>query len=279
MIRRTATKKVDKGQSEIRKNVLSAVQLRQYEARGYLKDLPVFDASGVADLQCGFKELASRLPEGIDINQVNMWHKCSPWYYEVCRTPIVLDYVESVLGPDFFQWGGQFFVKYPGDGSEVPWHQDSQYWPISPAKTASVWLAVYDVNEDNAAMQVMASSHLCGAFSHQINNATHYVLEQEADVSSCREEDVGSMNLKSGHMSLHDSHLLHRSGTYDSSRLRCGLAMRFSPTDVRCDLSVWPTFEAYLARGTDRYGLNPVGRVPTREGFPLRKHQHSSDFG
>ena len=77
----------------------------------------------------------------------------------LCRTPAILDYVEDIAGPDFYQWGGQFFVKYPGDGSIVPWHQDAQYWPLTPRRTVTVWLAIHDADEANAAMQVVAGSH------------------------------------------------------------------------------------------------------------------------
>jgi non-haem Fe2+, alpha-ketoglutarate-dependent halogenase len=44
--------------------------------------------------------------------------------------------------------------------------------------------------------------------------------------------------------------------------------MRFSSTDVKCDLSVWPNFQAFLARGVDRYGHNPPGVPPTGYGAP-----------
>jgi hypothetical protein len=36
---------------------------------------------------------------------------------------------------------------------------------------------------------------------------------------------------------------------------------------VKCDLAVWPTFEAYLARGTDEFRRNPVGTPPTDDGI------------
>ena len=55
--------------------------------------------------------------------------------------------------------------------------------------------------------------------------------------------------------------------------------MRFYPPDVKCDLEVWPTFEAYPARGEDTQRLNPVGKVPSAEGHPVRMFQHSSEFG
>ena len=33
-----------------------------------------------------------------------------------------------------------------------------------------------------------------------------------------------------------------------------------------------------MARGVDAYGYNPVGKVPTGEGYPVRRFQSSSDF-
>ena len=54
--------------------------------------------------------------------------------------------------------------------------------------------------------------------------------------------------------------------------------MRFSPTDVKCDLGVWPTFESYIAQNSDRFNYNPIGQPPDSESFPIRKFQHSSDF-
>ena len=256
---------------------LTESQVEQFEKRGYLKSLPVFRDSEIAALQATFEELAARLPNGVDINQVNMWHKCSRTFYDICHHPTILDYVEDLIGSDFFQWGGQFFVKYPGDGSEVPWHQDAQYWPLNPQQTVSVWLAIYDTDETNAAMQVISGSHRI-QFTHQTNHSPHLVLDQEADISNCRPEDIITLDLKAGQISIHDAGLLHGSGSNQSQRIRCGMTMRFSPTCVKADLSQWPWFEAYMARGIDRLQLNPHGPTPTGEAHPVRKYQHSSEF-
>ena len=35
------------------------------------------------------------------------------------------------------------------------------------------------------------------------------------------------------------------------------LTMRFSPAEVKADLSVWPTFESPMVRGVDRHQHNP----------------------
>ena len=257
---------------------LTAAEIDQFARDGYVKDLPVFAPDGVAELQALFDDLAARLPEDVDVNKVNMWHKASRRFHNICRTPAILNYVEDLIGPDFFQWGGQFFVKYPGDGSEVPWHQDAQYWPLTPHRTVTVWLAVFDTDEDNAAMQIVRGSHKSGNLCHHTNDAPNLVLNQEVDADHIDRKNIVTLDLKAGHISLHDDGLLHGSGANNSDRVRAGLAMRFCPTNVQCDLNVWPTFEAYMARGSDTHNLNPSGPVPNGEAFPVRKFQHSSDF-
>ena len=257
---------------------LSETEKQQYENDGYLKNLPLFSDKGVSELQSLFEELASRLPDSIDINQVNMWHKASLKFNELCRNSTILDYVEDLLGPNFYQWGGQFFTKYPHDGSVVPWHQDAQYWPLFPQRTVTVWLAIFDADEGNGAMQIIKGSHKKNIVPHHINNALHLALPQEADADTIDHDKVVTISLKAGEISLHDDGTLHGSGANTSDRIRSGITMRFCPTDTKCDLNVWPTFEAYLARGIDKHKLNPIGLPPTSETFPIRKFQHSSDF-
>ena len=257
---------------------LSTDEKAQFDRDGYIKNLPVFSTKGVAQLQTKFDEWSRRIPKEIDINRVNMWHKASRSFAQLCRTPVILDYVEDIIGPNFYQWGGQFFVKYPHDGSEVPWHQDSEYWPLSPKRTVTVWLAVYDTDSDNAAMQVIRGSHKMGRFGHHINNAPNLVLSKEVDSDQIAAENIVTLNMRAGEISLHDSRLIHGSGANRSDRRRCGITIRFCPTAVKCDLSVWPTFETYLVRGTDEYGHNPEGPVAVTEKYPIKAMGHSSDY-
>lgn len=257
---------------------LTALEQQQFKNDGYVKNLPVFSAEGVADLQLLFGELSDRMPDDIDLSSVNMWHKASRKFYDLCRTPAILDYVEDLIGPNFYQWGGQFFAKFPKDGSVVPWHQDAQYWPLKPQRTVTVWLAVFDADIENAAMQVVKGSHLQGRFNHHVNNAPHLALEQEVSDDQIDADNIVTLDLKAGEISLHDDGMLHGSGPNHSDRIRAGITMRFCPTNVVCDLSVWPNHESYMARGTDTHNLNPVGALPTKELFPVRKFQHSSEF-
>jgi len=257
---------------------LTEQEKSQFHEWGYVKSLPLFDAETVESLQHRFGELVDLLPKGIDINQLNNWHKANRWIYDLCRTPAILDYVEDLVGPNFFQWGAHFFCKFPGGGSVVPWHQDAQYWPLQPRKTVTIWLAVFDTDEDNGAMRVVKASHQLGTVGHHTVQGDHYVLEQEVDEGGIDQDQVVTLDMKAGEISLHDDGLIHGSVANRSDRIRAGLTMRYSPTEVKCDVKVWPTFESYLTRGVDSYEHNPAGKVPTGHGFPVRKFQASSDF-
>ena len=259
---------------------LTNKEKQQYSEQGYVKNLPVFSYNGALELQGLFEELSSRLPSDVDINKTNMWHKASKKFHDLCRTPEILDYVEDILGPNFVQWGGQFFHKEPKSGSVVPWHQDAQYWPLEPANAVTVGLAVYDSDEENGAMKVVSGSHKKGAngFKHHTNDASHLVLDQEVSEDQIDKDKIVYMNLKAGEISLHNDALLHGSDPNNSNRKRCGITMRFSPTNVKGDLNEWPFFETQLARGEDTFKLNPIAQIPRGEATPIKRFCFSKDF-
>ena len=272
--------KVISNMFELNKNARALLQneKKQFEENGYIKSLPVFSKIGSRDLQAWFEKIKNSLPPGIDINKTNMWHKASKSFYDICNTRIILDYVESLLGRNFYLWGGQFFFKGPNDKSIVPWHQDAQYWPLKPSKSVTVWLAVYDTDESNAAMKVVSSSHKKNSYMHKLNDNNNLLLNHEVSEDQFDKNKIVSLNLKAGEMSLHTDALLHCSDANYSDQPRCGITMRFSPTNVKADLEVWPSFSTQLSRGVDKFNYNPVAPTPRGEATPVRGMQHHSDF-
>ena len=57
-----------------------------------------------------------------------------------------------------------YFCKLPEgqDDRVVVWHQDAVYWPITPSKCVTVWLALTDVTVQNGAMSFVPRSHTLG---------------------------------------------------------------------------------------------------------------------
>ena len=265
---------------EINKNArrLYEDEKNQFIHEGYIPSLPVFAKSGVRDLQMWYENISARVDKKININKTNMWHKASLSFYNLCHTSVILDYVEDLLGENFYLWGGQFFFKGSKDNSIVPWHQDAQYWPLKPSKSVTVWLAVYDTDENNAAMKVVSGSHKKKSYKHKVNNNKNFILDQEVSEDQFDTKNIVSLNLKAGDISLHTDALLHGSESNLSKRPRCGITMRFSPTNVRADLNIWPFFSTQLSRGVDTYEYNPIAPIPRGEATPSGRFQNFKDF-
>ncbi len=128
--------------------------------------------------------------------------------------------------------GSHFFCKMPGDGKAVAWHQDASYWPLSPSKALTVWLAIDDADRENACMKFVAGSHHFGHMTYRPSDShDHNVLNQTIDNAEQYGEVVWD-ELKAGQVSIHSDLLLHGSETNDSQRRRCGLTLRYCSADV-----------------------------------------------
>jgi non-haem Fe2+, alpha-ketoglutarate-dependent halogenase len=260
---------------------LTPQQQSLYQTNGYIIGLPpVFNAMQVQELNEGLNILLKLLRPGEDAKDIREWHESSRFLYDICTNPTILDYVEDVLGPDFYLWGSNFFIKPPHSSSTVGWHQDTYYWPVDPKISATVWLAFEDVDEENAAMKVIPGSHRAGLLKHSRSSDTDSVLTLECEGGQFREDDAVSLNLKAGQISIHDDKIVHGSGANNSGRRRAGLTIRYSSTVVKCDLSVNPYFKSYLCRGVDTYKHNPAGTIPTEQfGRLERRHLSVEEAG
>jgi non-haem Fe2+, alpha-ketoglutarate-dependent halogenase len=246
--------------------LLTEEQKRFYRENGYLIGLPpVYTPGEMRRINDELPPLLALLKPGESTKDIREWHEESLYLYEICMNPRILDLVEGILGPDFYFWASNFFIKEPRTTATVGWHQDAYYWPMAPqGKTVTVWLAFDDVDEENGAMKIIPGSHLSGIIKHRKSEATDSVLTLELERGTFREDAAVQFRLKAGEVSLHDDRAVHGSPANPSDRRRAGLTIRYTSTDVRNDMAVNPNFKAYLARGVDRFRLNPEGRPPTR---------------
>ena len=241
------------------------IDLELYHRQGYLAGFQIFEEDQCSRFLELYWRLRKLLPSGMSTQEMDWWHATDNELWELCKHPKILDYVESILGPDFFLWGTQFFSKEPRDGKTTPWHQDAFYWPLSPHNAVTVWLAFSDSDEGNGAMMVVPGSHRAGKLKYRKTTQDSDVLDMVLEHGEFRESNAVPLILKAGQISLHDDNIIHGSAPNHSERLRCGLTMRYSAGEVRGDLSVWPFFKAFWVRGVDRWGHNPVGVPPKGE--------------
>jgi len=115
----------------------------------------------------------------------------------------------------------------------VRWHQDAPYWPLTPSRTVTVWLAIDDADVANGAMQVVPGSHRYGELpTRPSHEEEETVLWRTVDGIE-RLGQPHSITLRAGECSIHSDLLLHGSGRNRSERRRCGLTLRYHPPTVR----------------------------------------------
>ncbi|NND72578.1 MAG: phytanoyl-CoA dioxygenase family protein [Rhodothermales bacterium] len=255
--------------------VLTSDQVAAYKNMGIVFGIPVFSRDEMDSLNSGLKNILALLDEGESSKEIREWHESSRFLFDLCMDERILDCVEQVLGDNFYLWASNFFIKEPRSPESVTWHQDAYYWPLDPVASCTVWLAFDDVDNENGGMTYLPGSHTAGILDHNRIDSDDSVLSLECDVSGF---DVGSakvVEMKAGSISIHADTLVHGSPGNPSDRRRAGLTMRYSPTTVKCDLSINPHFKTYIARGIDKYQHNPVGSVPQEKYARLRR-QHAS---
>ena len=213
---------------------LTPEQIARFNRDGYLKPFRIFDDAEIAELRGYFDRLLAKyVAEGKDSYSISSAHLRHGRVWDVLTHPRVVRIVADLLGPSVIAWGSHFFCKMPGDGKTVSWHQDSSYWPLTPSKAVTVWLAIDDADPGNANMRFIPGTHVLGHLTYKLSETDpSNVLNQTVP----EVEKYGApvdVQLKAGEASVHSDLLLHGSEANSSDRRRCGLTLRYTPGDVR----------------------------------------------
>ena len=247
---------------------LTGAQIAQFNERGYLFPLDLFDTGEAAAQRAYFDRLlAMATAAGLDNYAVNGWHNHCRGLYDLVCNPRMLDYVEDIVGPNIICIMTHYFSKNPTDSKTVYWHQDAQFWPITPSKVVTAWIAIDDVDRDNGAMQLFPGSHHRGVIPFE------YVTDQENGVLNEHVHDPErfgepvAVEMRAGQLSLHTDMLLHGSLPNNSGRRRCGLTIRYMPPEVRYG-NEEETPRAIIARGCDPTGYWHAVQRPESDSLP-----------
>ncbi len=233
---------------------LSKAQIQHFNENGFISPLDALSDDEIAQHRDYFNRLMDKvLDEGGNSYSINGWHTRSSGIHDLTTDPRILDYVQDLLGENLICWGTHYFCKLPGEDKQVSWHQDASYWPLSPSKTVTVWLAIDDASVENGAMTVIPKSHLHGQIAFERSSSDEKnVLSQTVMEPDLYGDSPVPFEMKSGQLSLHSDLLLHGSEPNTSDRRRCGLTVRFVPPEVKA-ANNWNQ-RAIIARGIDLSG-------------------------
>ncbi len=219
-----------------RARTLGPAAVEQFNRLGYLSPLPAFGPVETAALRTYIDDLVHQVvaaPDRRNSYSISSYHVVCGRLYDLIHTPVLLDYVEDLLGPDIVCWGMHLFAKQPGDDMEVPLHQDAVYWPLTPSDSVSVWIAIDDADEENAAMQFVPRSHTSGALPHEAKELDGSRVLKRQVIGARSYPERFTNELRAGQVSIHSDLLLHGSGANRSGRRRAGLTIRYTAAHVR----------------------------------------------
>jgi phytanoyl-CoA dioxygenase PhyH len=232
---------------------LTREQVAAFNRDGFVKGLRVFSGEEMAEHRAYFDALLRRvLEEGGSSYSISTAHLRYGEVYDLLTHPRIVQCVRDLLGEDVIGWGSHYFCKMPRDGKVVHWHQDASYWPMTPSKTVTVWLAIDDADVANACMRFIPGSHHYGHLTYRLTeDAEDAVLNQMVENAEEFGEPV-NVELRAGEISMHSDLLLHGSEANRSDRRRCGLTLRYCAADVRAGLG-------WNAKGVVVSGADPSG--------------------
>ncbi|MBM08832.1 MAG: phytanoyl-CoA dioxygenase family protein [Magnetovibrio sp.] len=246
---------------------LSDTEIKKYHQDGFIVPEYSLPAETLVKIRTSYDELLALNPEFKDYCPALLQYNLS--FLKYARDPNILDMVEQILGPDIILWNSSFFAKPEKNGKETPWHQDGEYWPLSPLATCTVWIAIDDATKDNGCLKFMRGSHKDKMLRpHLTNDNQNFTLHQQIRDSEYDDDKAIYLELKAGQMSLHDVYLVHGSEANLSSKPRRGMTMRFMPgttvfdrvkaKKLHKDLGVLDHSDRtiFLMRGEDKTGEN-----------------------
>ena len=257
--------------------VLTPGQIRRYNEMGHLFPIDIFSPGEVAEIRGYIDDLLARaLAAGWDNYQVVNWHKWCRGIWDIVTDSRIIDVVSDLLGETVILRHSHLFAKLPGDPKRVSWHQDASYWPLTPSRVVSAWLAIDDVDIDNSAMHVIPRSHHHAQLTFRDSTAAeNNVLFQTVDNAADYGDAPVALEMRAGQISLHSDWILHGSEPNSSNRRRCGLAMRYLSADVRA-YDGWNTNSTWC-RGTDPTGHWANHPRPHSEQIPTPESAAAND--
>ena len=173
---------------------LTADQVAAFNRDGYLKGIRIFSDEEIAAIRTYFDDLLARtLAAGGDSYSISTAHLRYGRVYDLLTHPRIVALVKDLLGENVIAWGSHFFCKMPGDGKRVSWHQDASYWPLTPSKAVTAWLAIDDADVENACMRYIPGSHVLGHLTYTLseNDEANVLNQTVAGVENLGEPVAG----------------------------------------------------------------------------------------
>lgn len=226
---------------------LSAEEVRSFERDGFVFPEAALNEDASAELRRVVDDILARNPDLCDVAVMPY----TPYrgisteglhggeqLFQFATHPTILKAVRDVLGPDVVLWGGEILHKAPGTGKPSDWHQDCIVQTLRPEpgrtrdtlRGVNVWIAVEDVDVENACMQFVPGTSGRGLLDHNLSAKDPTNMDSfpfTLNLEGLPLDGAVDAILPSGHFSLHDLYAVHGSRSNTSDRRRVAVTFRY----------------------------------------------------
>jgi non-heme Fe2+,alpha-ketoglutarate-dependent halogenase len=238
---------------------LSSNQLKQYKDEGFVAPINIFSKEKAKEIRNQIELIEKELPGELDKSGRYNAHLISPLLDEVTHNSKILDAVESLIGKNILVCGTTLFIKNPNEKGYVSYHQDAKYIGLEPHNWVTAWVALTDSNEENGCMKMWPGSHL-DIKNHDEKFNEENLLTRGQTVENVPDNEVKSVELVAGQMSLHHPRIVHGSGVNKSNDRRIGFVIQsYIGTNVR---QILGQNSVQLARGVDEFNHHDIIQRP-----------------
>tara|TARA_B100000925_G_scaffold741_1_gene592 strand:+ start:642 stop:1469 length:828 start_codon:yes stop_codon:yes gene_type:complete len=238
---------------------LNSNQLKQYEDNGFVSPINIFSREKAEEIRNEIELIEKKLPNELEKSGRYNAHLISPMLDEVTHNVNILNAVESLIGRNILVCGTTLFIKNPGEGGFVSYHQDAKYIGLEPHNWVTAWVAITDSNKNNGCMKMWSGSHKDNLKEHDQNFNEKNLLTRGQTVKNVPNDQIIPLVLNAGQMSLHHPRTVHGSGINKSNDRRIGFVIQsYIGTNVK---QVLGKNSVQLARGEDKFNFHQkIGR-------------------
>tara|TARA_B100001564_G_scaffold353845_1_gene363455 strand:+ start:453 stop:1280 length:828 start_codon:yes stop_codon:yes gene_type:complete len=257
---------------------LSSNQLKQYQDEGFVSPINIFSKDKAKEIRDEIELIEKKLPNELEKSGRYNAHLISPMLDEITHNEKILNAVESLIGNNILVCGTTLFIKNPGKGGFVSYHQDAKYIGLEPHNWVTAWVAITDSNENNGCMRMWSGSHKDNLKEHDQNFNEKNLLTRGQTVNNVPDDQIIPLVLDAGQMSLHHPKIVHGSGVNHSKDKRIGFVIQsYIGANVK---QVLGKNGVQLARGVDEYNFHEkIGRpnsLMNENDLKLKKQENDN---
>lgn len=245
---------------------LSSDEVESFRKNGYLGPFTALSPEAMAELRTHIDTDVLTRDGPNPKSRYQSRHMDSGGVARLASCAPIIERIACLLGPDLIVWATNFFCKEPG-GSEIPWHQDLNYWPLEPVVTVSAWVAIDRASVENSCVRVIPGSHRTVYPLVKSEPGTGFGFSEKTDPRYFDAASAIPMELEAGEFFIFTERLLHQSEPNRSQHRRMGMSVRVIPPFVKLDQTgppLHPGHKALLARGRDYMGINDLMAIGSR---------------